>query len=411
MDYGKKVHDLLFKALSQRPAGNSLARRIMNVDDMYKVLITDADGSSLAADIATIDSIVDIINTDTKYLYTNADAALANVTDDSFLAQICAVDGDISDFNDNTMSLEALNVDTDALISYLTAGGDIHDVLYDDAVGASLAVDIASIKTITDLLPTALVILSGVSFRGIVTAVNPGVSFTISTLAGIGTGAFVDANSPWYAYVFRDAGGVAAAPQGEQKKVTGYTSATGLFTTDAFTANVEVGDDIVIMSNKIASIENIIADTNEMQTDWVNGGRLDLLIDELTTQGDTNETKLDSVIAVTESNEITGTLSYLDAGGEQTILEQTISTRRRIDSIWLDAVNMTQNGTIIFYHKIDASNYREFDRHEFTVATDSDGILIDGFTVNNDWKMSWTEGADEGAARNLPYNVIWQELE
>jgi len=138
-----------------------------------------------------------------------------------------------------------------------------------------------AIKAITDLLPAALIILSGVSFRGTVTAADPGVSFTISTLAGIGAGAFVDANSPWYAYVLRDAGGAAAAPQGEQEKVTGYTTATGLFTTDAFSEDVAVGDDIVIMSNKVASIEDIVADTNELQTDWADGGRLDLLIDAL----------------------------------------------------------------------------------------------------------------------------------
>ena len=261
MDYGKKTHDKLFKAMSERPAGNSLASRIVAVDSIYKVLITDADGSNLAADIATIDGIVDTINVNTQYLYTNADAALANVTDDSFLAQICAVDGDISDFNDNTMSLEALNIDTDAIISHLIVGGDIHDVLYADAIGANLAVDIASL------------------------------------------------------------------------------------------------------------------------------------------------------IAVAEAGEASDTFSYLDAGGEQTILEQTITTRRRLDSIWLDVTNLTQDGTFIIYHKINAGNYPEFDRGSFTVATDSDGILIDGFAVNNDWKITWTEGADEGANRDIPYCVIYQELE
>jgi hypothetical protein len=67
-------------------------------------------------------------------------------------------------------------------------------------------------------------------------------------LAGQGAGAFVDANTPWYAYVFRDAGGAAAAPQGEVQTVTGYTSATGTFTTDAFTAAVATGDDVIIVS-------------------------------------------------------------------------------------------------------------------------------------------------------------------
>jgi hypothetical protein len=44
-----------------------------------------------------------------------------------------------------------------------------------------------------------------------------------------------------------------------------------------------------------ADINSILADTNELQTDLTNGGRLDLLIDELTAQGDTNESKLDAI--------------------------------------------------------------------------------------------------------------------
>jgi hypothetical protein len=52
---------------------------------------------------------------------------------------------------------------------------------------------------------------SGVVFRGTVTAADPGVSFTVAGLAGQGAGAFLDANTPWYAYVFRDAGGAGAS--------------------------------------------------------------------------------------------------------------------------------------------------------------------------------------------------------
>jgi hypothetical protein len=42
-------------------------------------------------------------------------------------------------------------------------------------------------------------------------------------------------------------------------------------------------------------IASILADTNEVQSDLTDGGRLDNIIDELTTQGDTNETKLDTI--------------------------------------------------------------------------------------------------------------------
>ena len=42
-------------------------------------------------------------------------------------------------------------------------------------------------------------------------------------------------------------------------------------------------------------VDAIVADTNELQGDWTNAGRLDAILDELTTQGDTNETKIDTI--------------------------------------------------------------------------------------------------------------------
>ena len=50
-------------------------------------------------------------------------------------------------------------------------------------------------------------------------------------------------------------------------------------------------------------IDAVLNDTNELQTDLVNGGRLDLIIDELTVQGDTNETKLDTIDTVVDTNQ------------------------------------------------------------------------------------------------------------
>lgn len=43
-----------------------------------------------------------------KYLYQTADATLASTADDSLIGHILAVDGDVSNYNDNTHSLQAL---------------------------------------------------------------------------------------------------------------------------------------------------------------------------------------------------------------------------------------------------------------------------------------------------------------
>ena len=108
----------------------------------------------------------------------------------------------------------------------------------------------------------------------------------------------------------------------------------------------------------------------------------------------------------------TGTFSYLDAGAEQTVLELTPTTRKIVRSIWLDMTNLTQDGAVKLYYKIDGSNYREFEEYSFAVATDSDGFLIPlGIAITSDFKITYTEDADEGAARAIPYQVILENKE
>lgn len=101
---------------------------------------------------------------------------------------------------------------------------------------------------------------------------------------------------------------------------------------------------------------------------------------------------------------ISGSLSYLDAGGEQTVFEITAVTKHFVTGIMVDMTTITQNGTFKLYSKIDGTNYRELAALIFTVATDSDGVLFDyRVSVDTDFKLTYTEGADEGAVRALPY--------
>lgn len=105
-------------------------------------------------------------------------------------------------------------------------------------------------------------ISQGLSYYGVVTAV-PGVNqFTIPTLAGLGENAFVAPGAGSYAYgafVLWDAGGVPVAPQGETSNITDYVSATGVFTTAAFSAAVGVGDHILLIHPALAQVFTIVA--------------------------------------------------------------------------------------------------------------------------------------------------------
>jgi hypothetical protein len=68
-------------------------------------------------------------------------------------------------------------------------------------------------------------------------------------------------------------------------------------TTNNLTGSPTVNDTALLKSD----IDLILADTGELQTDWTNGGRLDLILDELTTQGDTNETKIDTIDGIVDT--------------------------------------------------------------------------------------------------------------
>ena len=106
---------------------------------------------------------------------------------------------------------------------------------------------------------------------------------------------------------------------------------------------------------------------------------------------------------------ITGSTNYTDAGGEQTIYEMVNTMRGIVYGIWIDLVNMTQNGTVKVYYKIDGTNYREFKSYAFTVITDSDGLFIPlTLGITNSLKITYTEGVDESAVRAIPYSIIYE---
>jgi len=125
-------------------------------------------------------------------------------------------------------------------------------------------------------------------------------------------------------------------------------------------------------------------------------------------------TKIQAQLDVTKS---AGVFTYMDAGGEIDIIEITPASGEIIDSIWLDLTTMTQNGTIKLYSKIDGATYRQVSvngttqSYAFTVADGIDGFMIPGpFAIASDFKVSYEEGADEGANRDIPYRVVRRQF-
>jgi len=114
------------------------------------------------------------------------------------------------------------------------------------------------------------------------------------------------------------------------------------------------------------------------------------------------EEKLDLVI-------VPGTFTYLDAGGEQVVFTYVPLRETRLNTIWLDLVNLTQNTDIRLYHQIDGANYRVFETFNWTVGMDP-GVYFRNIAIDTARNLQLTvqETADEGADRDIPYYYAYE---
>ncbi len=112
----------------------------------------------------------------------------------------------------------------------------------------------------------------------------------------------------------------------------------------------------------------------------------------------------------TPISESAGPFSYLDAGAEQDVYEDATTTRRKI-TISVSNRNMTLVGTWRLYRKVDGANYDLWVSQAAAIAAGSERAWDKTFIMNQEFKITYEESADEGAARAIPYNVITEAME
>lgn len=130
----------------------------------------------------------------------------------------------------------------------------------------------------------------------------------------------------------------------------------------------------------------IVADTNELQSDWTNNGRLDLILDELTTQGDTNQaaiSSLNNLSAAQVNAEVDAALADYDAPTKAE-LDTAVSTIRGADSDTLKSLSDQIDG----------------------VATQSSVNTIDGI-VDTILINTNTIGTAGSGLTGIPWNPLW----
>lgn len=183
---------------------------------------------------------------------------------------------------------------------------------------------------------------------------------------------------------------------GQSKPIASYGGSgdTGSISLDeALTAAPSNGDQFVIIRSHVhpisqiqsglatssalstvaSNVSTILADTNEIQGDWTNGGRLDLILDELTTQGDTNQSKIDVIDGIVDS-------ILVDTG---TTLPAVLGTPTDTD-LATDIANLPQDNTgctlasseDVYHADVDLSIDDANSQDEYTVVWFKNGVRV-----------------------------------
>ncbi len=252
------------------------------------------------------------------------------------------------------------------------------------AILAAVDTEIAAIKAIVDVMPDAgaftALIAAIATLDGIADDIKAAVDTEIGTIDTV-----VDANKATLEHATTGLANIKALVDTLQTAATAIKAVTDVLPdAGAFTAVIAA---IATIDSEIATLDSEI-------------GTIDTVVDAIKVASD----KL-------AGSEAAASFSYLDAGGEQTVFTITTSTRKKLHGIFLDLATLTQNTTIKVKHKIDGSTYRVIDTIEWLV-TEEDGVYFNkSLAINQDLQVTMEEGANEGAARAIPYYYILEAME
>lgn len=108
------------------------------------------------------------------------------------------------------------------------------------------------------------------------------------------------------------------------------------------------GDTLETLSDQL---DAVVADTNELQGDWTDGGRLDLILDELTTQGDTNEGKIDTIDSNVDA-------ILVDTGTDGVVVAAASKTGYTLSDAGVDAIFDRNSSISISFENLIERTYQ-----------------------------------------------------
>jgi hypothetical protein len=106
-----------------------------------------------------------------------------------------------------------------------------------------------------------------------------------------------------------------------------------------------------------------------------------------------------------------GTHSHANNVNWQNVITITTDLRHKVQAVWLDFVNLTQNMNLRMQYEIDGANARTFWTDTW-LTTEEDGVLVNvPRGIAHNLTLDLQSAVLEGAARDIPYQVIYEEME
>ena len=255
-----------------------LVTKVDAIDTVVDAILVDT-GTTIPATIATVDTVVDAILVDTG---TTLPATLDTI--DNFLdTEVAAILADTNELQGDWVNGGRLDLLIDSIISKVdVVDGIVDDILVD--TGTTIPATIATVDTVVD----AILVDTGTTIPATIATID---DFLDTEVAAI----LADTNELQGDWV-----------NGGRLDLLLDSVISKVDVVDAIVDSILV-DTGTTLDGKLDTIDNfldtevaaILADTNELQGDWVNGGRLDLLLDSAISKIDVVDGVVDSVLVDT----------------------------------------------------------------------------------------------------------------
>jgi hypothetical protein len=216
------------------------------------------------------------------------------------------------------VNLSGTNIDPDQVVASVTGAvgsvtdaasfGIVHEGTAQSATGTTLALASGAAFANDELLGATIVITGGTGVgqsRVITDYVGSTDTATVDTWTTTPSGTIT------YKIFATPPASATAVPAVNLVQVGGSTTDVSALATNVAAILVDTGTTLDTKLNTIddfldTEIAAILADTNELQTDWANGGRLDLLLDGAASAGDPWTTELPGAYGAGTAGKIVG---------------------------------------------------------------------------------------------------------